>query len=109
MSAFDADVASMRTLVVTALVVVACIAIVAAWAMGWTVQMGNGYIKFVGPASVHPYAAEAEANSPECQGLREKFPEKTSYTAEEFEARSKAAKACIDAKIRYIRNKEKAR
>jgi hypothetical protein len=83
--------------------------LVALWAMGYTLQVSEGSIEVIGPARVSPYDAEAEANSPECKGLKERFPEKLSYTMEEFDARTKAAQACIDAKTRYIRNKIRSR
>lgn len=87
-------------------IVLALIAgVVVLWAMGYSVSTGEGFIQVTGPASVSPYDAEASANSPECIGLKERFPEKSSYTAEEFDARSKAAKECIDAKMRYIKKK----
>ena|SRR5438105_9486766 len=80
-------------------------AFAALWGMGYTFHIRSGSIDVVGPARVSPYDAEAEANSPECVGIRQRFPEKASYTAEEFDARTKAATACVDAKRRYIKNK----
>ncbi len=81
----------------------------ALWAMGYTVHVGNGYVDVVGPTRVSPSDAEASANSAECIGLKERFPEKPYYTMEELDARSKATLACIEAKTKYIRNKERGR
>jgi len=97
----------MKIAVGVALILVA--AFVAFLAMGYSVHIGQGSIEVVGPARVSPYDAEAGANSPECIGLKERFAEKPSYTAEEFEARTKAAQACIDAKGRYITSKMRSR
>lgn len=78
-------------------------------AMGYSIHVGTGYVQITGPARISPFDAEAEANSPECHGLRERFPEKPSYTMEEFDARTKATMDCIEAKMRYISNKVRAR
>jgi hypothetical protein len=85
------------------------VAAVALLAMGYSFHFSAGSIDVVGPPRLSPYDAEAEANSPECIGLNERFPEKASYAAVEFEARTKAAQACIDAKDRYMTSKIRSR
>lgn len=84
-------------------------AFISLWAMGYTVHIGNGAIEVIGPGHVDPYDAEASANSPECAGLKERFPEKPFYTTEELDARSNATMACFKAKVRYIESKRKLR
>lgn len=81
--------------------------IVALWVMGYTVRFEKGALEVVGPGRVSEYSAEAEANSPECQGLRQRFPEKPQYSEQEFNERSKAAAACLDAQTRYIKNRQR--
>ena len=97
----------MKLALIFALVVGAVL--IVGWAMGYSIRVGNGSVELIGPARVSPYDAEAEANSPECRGLRERFPEKPSYTKEEFDARTKATMDCIEAKTRYINSKMRSR
>jgi hypothetical protein len=65
--------------------------------------MEDGAIHVGGPPRSDPRSEEAKANSPECQGLEEKFPTREYYTVEEMEERAEAAQACIHAQIRYLR------
>jgi hypothetical protein len=94
--------------ILLAIALVAAGGLVGLWAMGYSFEIGPGWVTVVGPATVSPYSAEAHANTPECLGLEERFPKKPSYTREEFEARASAAEACSKAAIKYIQNKERS-
>jgi hypothetical protein len=79
----------------------------ALWLSGYSLHIDKSRLDLVGPARLSPYDGEAEANSSECQGLRERFPEKAQYTQQELDERSNAATACQNAKIRYIKGKSR--
>jgi len=84
------------------LLIVALAAILIGWLLGYSIDFRDGAVRVYGPAGVSPYDAEAEANSPLCWGLKERYPSKDFLTRDELEERSNAAKACIDQKIDYL-------
>ncbi len=77
-------------------------AIVVGRILGYSFEVGEGRIAILGPSRVSLHNAEAEANSPACWGLMERFPKKDSLTREELDERSNAATACIKQKADYL-------
>ena len=69
---------------------------------GYFIWVSTFGVKEVDPA----LQREAEANSPECNYEKTEIDTNRIYTAKEFEKNSAQAKACLEAKLKYIKSKK---
>jgi len=74
-------------------------------AMGYVFQTGENEFHIIGPAEVSPYDSEAETSTPECQYEEGKIDGSRIYTGDEVKENAAMAKACMEAKIKYIKSK----